>query len=465
MFIHNANDYLNLNLSRRSFLFGGVALIPIASSSLALPIAAPFSDDAAAVARVQESEAMVMRDRLDPAENGLDVAMEADSKTAWQYFQIWNASSKPLIPGTAYLNAGKLEGYPLLTMWDVGSLILAFSSAFLLGHISQIDLNAKAQHLIKVLESHTFSFRGTHLPSVEISASIIPSTRSGFDAADVGRLLVALKILDDLTLGQLPIPALVSSWNFAVVIVDGNVCGVKDGQLKPYSDNSYSHYIKRGYQLWGYELKPVIGFPDGTLDDNLKAQIFTEAIRRGRIATEPNATEAIELGESDALGLTINLLLAAQFKRSKSSGKLTCVSEGNLDQTPWFTYQACQFDLVKDDQWVIETTDLDNLQIAKRKGEALRTISSKGCFLWHAIRPGDYSNRLLACARQHGRTKSLGFASNIYEASMKPTRSSDINVNAVILEALAFIKNGRRPLLQIAASHRAASESGVKRAH
>ena len=406
---------------------------------------------------------MVARDGSTSIASVFDAEMEEDSKIAWQYFQIWKALSKPIIPGTAYLSAGKLAGYPFLTMWDFGSLILAFSSAFLLGHISQIDLNLKARQVIKVLQSHTIAFGGTRLPSVEISASSVASTRSGFDAADVGRLLIALKILDDLTLGLSPIPALVANWNFAVVIAGGNVCGLKDGQLQPCSDNSYSHYVKRGYQLWGWELSPVSGFADGTLDDEHKATIFKEAIHRGRIATEPNATEAIELGENDALGLTIDLLLAAQIKRYQREGKLTCVSEGNLDQTPWFTYQACQFDLVKEDQWVIDTTDLDNSQIVKKKGDAIRTISSKGCFLWHAIRPGDYSTRLLTCARQKARTRSLGFASNIYETPMRSTKCSDINANAVILEALAFIKHGRTPLLQIATAHRATAQASAQR--
>ena len=462
MFIHSSDQHVEPKLSRRSLLFGALGLSPIGSFGLQLPVFPTLSGDAAALARVQESAAMVARDRSMPIASGFDAAMKADSKIAWQYFQIWKALSKPIIPGTAYLSAGKLAGYPLLTMWDVGSLILAFSSAFLLGHISQIDLNLKAQQVIKILQSHTVAFGGTRLPSVEISASSVPSTRSGFDAADVGRLLIALKILDNLTLGLLPIPALVAGWNFAVVIAGGSVCGIKEGQLQPCSDNSYSHYVKRGYQLWGWNLSPVIGFADGTLDDDHKATIFKEAIRRGRIATEPSATEAIELGESDALGITIDLLLAAQMKRYQREGKLTCVSEGNLDQTPWFTYQACQFDLVKDDKWVIDTTDLDNLQIAKKKGDAIRTISSKGCFLWHAIRPGDYSTRLIAFARQQARTRSLGFASNIYEAQLKPTKCSDINANAVILEALAFIKHGRMPLLQIAEAYRATAEASAE---
>jgi hypothetical protein len=455
MMAHNTKETLELKLSRRTMLFGALGLNPFGPFGFRLPTVQTLAADAAALARVQESMAMVARDRLIPRTSGFDAAMEQDSKTAWQYFQIWKAVSKPMIPGTAYLNAGRIEGYPLLTMWDVGSLILAFASAFLLGHISQTDLNLKAQQVIKVLQSHTVEFGGTRLPSVEISASKVPSARSGFDAADVGRLLVALKILDHLTLGHFPIPALVGGWNFAAVTTDGNVCGVKENQLQTCSDNSYSHYAKRGYQLWGYDLKPVSGFSDGTLDDERKATIFKEVVRRGRIATEPNATEAIELGENDALGLAIDVLLAAQMKRYQKEKKLTCVSEGNLDQTPWFTYQSCQLDLVKDDQWVIETTDLDNLQVAKKKGDAIRSISSKGCFLWHAIRPGEYSTKLLECARQHARTRSLGFASNIYEAPMRPTKCSDINANAVILEALAFVKHGRQPLLQLAEAHRA----------
>jgi Protein of unknown function (DUF3131) len=451
---HTAFDDLSIRLSRRTFLIGSLALSPVGLSNL---LNSPSPADVAGLARIREAGELLKLDRTTASTTGFDAAMEQDGKLAWKFFEAWNASSRTVIPGTAYLNDGKLEGYPLITMWDVGSLILAFSSARLLGIISQIELNLKAQQIVKLLKIQTVSYKGAHLPKVEISATNFLSHRSGFDAADVGRLLVALKILDNLTLGKFAIAALISGWNFATVMNDGSVCGLKNGRLEICADTSYAHYAKRGYELWGYKLKSVSGFVDGSLNTQDQLSLISEIVRRGRIATEPNATEAIELGESEALGLALDLLFAAQIKRYQKEGKLTCASEGILDQEPWFTYQSCQFDLAGDDKWVIDTTNSASLKIARKMGEALRTISTKGCFLWNAIRPGNYSAKLLDCARNRSRTKAIGFASNIYESDLRPTNCSDINANALILESLAYVKHGRRPLLQITEEFRAAS--------
>ena len=109
---------------------------------------------------------------------------------------------------------------------------------------------------------------------------------------------------------------------------------------------------------------------------------------------------------------------------------------------------------------VIDETE----EVVKKLGEALRTINPKGCFLWNAVRPGNYSQKLLECARRYARTKEFGFASNVYESDLRPTFCSDINTNAMILESLAHIKHGRRPLLEIAMEHRNANDIVIRHA-
>jgi hypothetical protein len=444
-------DDLPTGLSRRAFVFGGLGLAP---SGLFDFFNWPSIADISGTARIGESVELLKQDAAMSGGHGFDATLEEDARSAWKYFEIWKSSAKAIIPGTAYLNDNKVAGYPLVTMWDVGSLVLAFCSAFLLGLITQVELNVKAIQIVKLLKAQTISFKGGNLPRVEVSATNSPSKRSGFDSADVGRLLVALKILDHLTLGKFPIASLVAGWNFHTVISHGNVCGLANGRLSTCFDTSYSHYAKRGYELWGHKLEPVSGFADGPLDSQGQLSLLREIIRRGRIATEPNATEAVELGENPSLALALDLLFAAQIKRFKNEGKLTCVSEGIVDQSPWFTYQACQFGEDGKDNWVIDTTDSTTREIALKLGNSLRTISPKGCFLWNAIRPGAYSTRLVELARRRARTKDIGFSSNLYESDLRPTFCSDINANAMILESVAYVKHGRRPLLQIALEHR-----------
>ena len=76
-------------------------------------------------------------------------------------------------------------------------------------------------------------------------------------------------------------------------------------------------------------------------------------------------------------------------------------------------------------------------------------VSSKGAFLWSAVRPQAYSRLLLSYVRARARTTDLGYASGIFSATGEPTANySDINTNGIILSAIAYILGGRRPLLE-----------------
>ena len=146
------------------------------------------------------------------------------------------------------------------------------------------------------------------------------------------------------------------------------------------------------------------------------------------------------------------MLYAAQIKRFYSSGTPTSVSEGTLDQTPWFSYQACQFNPAGSHQWVIDTSRDEHAEIVRSKGNSLRTISTKGSFLWRAARPGAYSKMLVDFARRKARDSRLSFLSNIYETNQEPTNCSGIITNGLILESIAYILGGRRLLLEISAA-------------
>jgi hypothetical protein len=124
------------------------------------------------------------------------------------------------------------------------------------------------------------------------------------------------------------------------------------------------------------------------------------------------------------------------------------VSECPIDQPPWFTYQGYQIG-GNGSTWVVDAPSPSGKRQIIRLGDAIRLVSTKGCFLWLATRPDAYSQMLYALAREKGQTNGFGFASGIYEATREPTIHSDVNTNGIILEAIAYIINGRSPLMTL----------------
>ena len=84
---------------------------------------------------------------------------------------------------------------------------------------------------------------------------------------------------------------------------------------------------------------------------------------------------------------------------------------------------------------------------AAKLADSLRLVSAKGAYLWHAARPGDYSNTLVDLIRNKAKMPGMGFSSGISEKTGKAVPVTDINTNGIILEAVAYILGGRKPLL------------------
>lgn len=398
---------------------------------------------------ILDAYARLRADAMTPVAGQDDpIRLLADARVAWSYFSEWNVLKRSRIPSTAYMDGGKRRGYPLLTMWDVASLISGCVSARLLGFVTDAELFAFGKRIIGVLGQSTTRYGKAGLPSLEISAGPIQVVRQGFDSADTGRLLISLKLLDNMTRGSLNVGRLVKRWDFQRAVVDGTIRNLNGQRYQRFDPNSYVRYYMQGYRLWGIDLADPLQNQLPGYDGNDRAGYFAAAAKLSRYATEPLATELVEIGVDNETLFLADMLYAAQIGRFNETGKLTCVSEGNLDQAPWFTYQSCQFEPGGKPRWMIDTNNADNLALVRKKGDSLRAVSTKGCFLWSAARPGVYSNMLLEYARRKAADSRLGFKSNIYEATGTATTCSDINTNGIILETIAYIMGGRRPLLE-----------------
>ena len=94
----------------------------------------------------------------------------------------------------------------------------------------------------------------------------------------------------------------------------------------------------------------------------------------------------------------------------------------------------------------------DSKPLGEKRKQGLRTISTKGCFLWLAARPGRYSRTLYDTARTNGLTNGYGFASGIFENTLKATVHADVNTNGIILESILYILSGSKPAITLQSS-------------
>ena len=390
----------------------------------------------------------------DPKPGIVDAAMEsqllADAALAWEFFD-WSASKfKGMVAGTAWEEYGRRTGYPFATQWDFGSYILAAVCAHRLRVIDQAKFEKTITTILKFIGQSSYSFRGVRLPEVERAIGKEKPEGRGFDCADTGRLLIALRVLENYAPKTFPIAKLVATWGLKYIIIDGMLHSVTKGKLVVVPYNSYSHYVRQGYLSWGLDVAPV--FDDWSLDMDGSVHLLNEIERRGRIATEPTVTEEIEIGSTEQTRLITDVLYGAQIKRYRETGILTCRSEGPIDGPPYFTYQGYQ--LTPDGgEFVVDGRDLEQ---KAQLGDNWRLVSTKGCFLWHAARPGEYSDKLIQLVRNNGRIEGLGFASGIHESTGKATALTDVNTNGLILESIAYILNGRNPLAEFSNNIKAA---------
>ncbi|MES0051318.1 MULTISPECIES: DUF3131 domain-containing protein [unclassified Mesorhizobium] len=401
------------------------------------------------VDRIRSARADVsVRDWIKPDPYPLDDGvLKADAALAWSYFD-WGAKNyNGMVPATSWIEFGKQTGYPFTTMWDVGSYILAALSAERLGIIGQTEFETTVSRIIAFLGETSFRYAGGKLPHTERALKSQAGQRDGFDSADTGRLLIALKILDNYTSGTFPVFDLVSGWSFKPVLKGGEMHVVSDkGRISSAHANSYAGYAGRGYSMWGEELKPVFdtAHPDRNMDEAVVA--LGEIQRRGRIATEPHVTEEIELGGSPHGRLMADILYAAQLKRYRETGIVTCVSESAMVGPPYFTYQGYQLTDIGGN-FTVDTMKTSAPDKAAKLADSLRLVSAKGAYLWHASRPGDYSTILVDLVRDRAKMPGMGFSSGISEKTGKAIRVSDVNTNGIILESVAYILGGRKPLL------------------
>lgn len=373
----------------------------------------------------------------------------SDAAHAWSFF----TRSTHGFPGMTSVNIwpeGKSYGsYDIATMWDTGSIILATISARSIGLIDQPEFEKRIDGIMKFLDRATTTYKGAKLPNFRSSSITGKSVERGYDATDTGRLFVALHVLEGATSGKYKAQDLMDKWQVEATISDGKMQDIKGGSMSPAQSNIYRYYVSRGYELWDVPHAPVYSGPAPDRDQAAKEQFLKELASIGPISSEPSLNEIVELGASPAATVIAETLGPAQKARYAETGKLTAVSEGPVDKEPWFTYQG--YDLEREGTgeraWTVYPWATDKKWDTPTFAENYRVVSSKAAFLWFATFPDDYTEKLWKTVREDARAKQFGFHPGVYEKSGVASQNIDVNTNAMILSAIAYILNGRQPLI------------------
>ena len=154
------------------------------------------------------------------------------------------------------------------------------------------------------------------------------------------------------------------------------------------------------------------------------------------LGAEPLLLEALELGMSEESAFLADVLHVAQVEEFEATGELIAVSEMPIRREPWFIYLGLQLGR-EAREWGIDVVDGVEQYRTREFLEQNMALSSKAAYLWAAYRPGPYADALVAFVRERGRLP-IGFASNVGRVGGgAATTFTDLNTNAVILQAIA----------------------------
>ncbi|MDJ0629462.1 MAG: DUF3131 domain-containing protein [Rhodobacter sp.] len=357
-----------------------------------------------------------------------------DAVTAWSYFYRVTDKRTGLCPATVFYAGGTKSTLMSATMWDVSSHINALMAAVDLDIIDERTFSSGIEKIVSNIKGVTSG--GRRLPSEWIKTDRVRRGNKNFDGCDAGRILAALRNLSRHRLGGEIAADLIASWDLDQIIKKRIVYSVKGGELVSTFVSHCAHYAALAFRAWGFDVASPYEVFDGRPSCDGKMALLEVAAKIGPLGAEPLLLEALDFGLTPESTYLAQVLFAAQLREYETTGELVCVSEGPIDRSPWFTYQGLQFD-APDRTWAIDTVRKNEKYKTKEFQRENRAISPKAAFLWYAHNPHEFSDLLLDFVRNTAKT-TIGFASNIYTKTGKPTANyADINTNGIILQAVA----------------------------
>jgi len=385
-----------------------------------------------------EPESLPLRDH-----RPLNATEQEMAQTAWTYF------SNNTIEDTGLVNS--VDGYTAATLWDTSSYMLALVSARDLGIIDTSEFDSRLRKLLKTLAKiPLFEDRLPNKAYSTTTASMTtydnqPTDRGvGWSAIDIGRVMVPFNVLvwNNPEYTEL-VNEVLSGWDIAAISADAEMIGadIDDNEKTLYLQEGrlgYEEYAAKSLALAGLDFSEALNYSqyfeyveiDGVeVGTDLRTPDKFDAINF--VVSEPYVLDGIEFGwdrYSRSLAYSVYQAQAARYKRT---GKVTAVSEDNIDQAPYFVYNTVFAD---GKAWNAVTE-------AGEDASKFKTLSSKAAIGWYALYDTPYTETLLKSIKNNF-DADKGWYAGIYEESGKSNKALTANTNAIILESLRYIKLG-----------------------
>ncbi|GAB6140444.1 hypothetical protein JCM14076_11730 [Methylosoma difficile] len=366
------------------------------------------------------------------------------AKTAWVYFANNYQASTGLVDS--------VEKYPVSTMWDTASYLMAIISAYRLDIISTQEFEDKLGKALSALDKlplfdgqlpnkayNTLNLQMVTLKNVATERGI------GWSAIDIGRILVPMNIITWNYPKFMPqVKAILNRWQLSKALKEGELHGatvdaaaktvyVQEGRLgyEEYSaksfnllaldvgkSNSYKDYLAY-VELYGLKI-PI----DKRSPEQFNAHNY--------VVSESYILDGLEYGWDSISKEFAYRVYQAQEARFKNTGQVTAVSEDNINGAPYFVYNT-----VYTDGKVWNAITEEGVDASEYK-----TISTKAALGWSVLYQTPYRNNLIDAVKNLY-DPAKGWYSGVFETSKKANDAITANTNAIILEALCFKKYGK----------------------
>jgi hypothetical protein len=346
------------------------------------------------------------------------------------------------------------EQYDFVTIWDVGSALASYHSAYQLGLIPEAKYRRYTERALKTLRTmplyenkapnKLFAAKtGTMVDRKEQSSA----TGFGWSVIDVGRLLVWLKIIAENDPQLAPLAREVAGrFKLNEMVRDGQLLGEdldpETGKPRDYQEGrlGYEQYAAEGFAQWGVRAERALDFAAN--GKPVMVNGFTVlADKRGddMLTSEAFVMMGMELGLPGAHWRPLTLsILAAQEARWKKTGTVTMLSEDAVPVPPAYFYYYL---LYRDGKEFVVASPLGQPNETNP-----RWVSAKAAFGYHALAPSAYTWTALQAVK-HGSTPNRGWTAGVFEGTRNATKSFNLNTSAVVLEAALYHKRGC-PLVQ-----------------
>lgn len=357
----------------------------------------------------------------------------------------WSYLDRYYQPSTGFVNA--TPEWFNTTLWDLGGQLLAFHAAKELELLGKDEYERRTRKTLSTLETLSLS-DGVAFNRIYSTKDGSPNAAgAGWSATDLGRFLLALKILA-IREPQFAAQAerIARRNDFTKLARGGYLYGRAVGP-KGASDFQegrigYEQYVAEGFAQWGIDVRnarqmKLNARPVKVLGVPLLAD------KRGfdRLLSEPFILHGLELGLSGDMRALAQNLLRAQEARFRQTGQVTIASEDALAVKPHHFYYYCVYCNGK--PFVI------GISSPRQTFDEPRWVSTKAAFGWHALMPDAYT----ATAVEHvtpARDAQHGWATGVMEGTRASTRTYDVNTAVVLMEIAYYQLRGRRPLIEAA---------------